>query len=203
MPGRYTIPLADIALILGICALAIAAGEIGRITSHLLAPSARRAFMLRRFCHAPVGRPCRSRLTPVIVLPRIMPIIRMVYLGLNQGSSRTCFVSANTATRIKAVIIAVVPSPYPQMSENRRSYRANASQPANMIMMSTATPVQSGDVGAKRPLRTSPINRSYATIRRAAINNLPSRQRCSQIKKRAAPSTTNRRQSPKSRCRER
>ena len=158
--------------------------------------------MLRRFCHAPVGRPCRSRLTPVIVLPRIMPIIRMVYLGLNQGSSRTCFVSANTATRIKAVIIAVVPSPYPQMSENRRSYRANASQPANMIMMSTATPVQSGDVRAKRPLRTGPINRGYTTIRRAAISNLRSRRRRSHLN-RAAPSTTNRRQSPNSRRRER
>lgn len=121
MPGRYTIPEADIVLILGICALAIAAGEIGRIASHLLAPSARRASMLRQFCYAPVDRPCGSRLTPVVVLPRIMPTIRMAYLGSNQGSGRTCFVSAKTVTKIEAVIIAVVPSPYPQMSENRRS----------------------------------------------------------------------------------
>ena len=33
-----------------------------------------------------------------------------------------------------------------------------------MIMMSTATPVQSGDVRAKRPLRTGPIDRGYTTI---------------------------------------
>ena len=38
-----------------------------------------------------------------------------------------------------------------------------------MIMMSTATPVQSGGVRAKRPLRTGPINRGYTTIRRRSI----------------------------------
>ena len=142
--------------------------------------------MPRRFCQAPVDRLCRPRLTPVIVLPRIMPSIGMAYLGSNQGSGRTCVVSANTVTRIEAVIIAVVPSPYPQMPENRRSWRANASQPANKIMMSAATPVQSGDVRAKRPLRTSPINRSCATIRRAAISNLPSRRRRSHIDRAAS-----------------
>ena len=42
MPGRYTIPEADIALILGMSALVIAARKIGRIASHLLAPSAKR-----------------------------------------------------------------------------------------------------------------------------------------------------------------
>ena len=105
----------------------------------------------------------------------------MAYLGSNQGSGLTCFVSATTVTRIKAVIITVVLSPYPRMLDNRRSWRANASQPTNKIMMSAATPVQSGDFWAKRPLRTSPINRICATIRGAAISNLPLRRRRSHI----------------------
>ena len=50
----------------------------------------------------------------------------MAYLASNQGSGRTCFVSAKTVTRIEAVIIAVVPSPYPQLPEKQLSWHANA-----------------------------------------------------------------------------
>ena len=157
--------------------------------------------MLRRFCHAPVGRPCRSRLTPVIVLPRIAPIIRMAYLGLNQGSSRTCFVSANTATRI-----ARSSSPWCQVRIPRCRRIDDLSAPM--------LPARKHDYDEHRhtgpewrcqgeeALRTGPINRGYTTIRRAAISNLRSRRRRSHLN-RAAPSTTNRRQSPNSRRRER
>ena len=85
-----------------------------------------------------------------------MPIIGMAYLGSNQGSSRTCFVSVNTMTRIETVIIAVVPSPYPQMSENRRSWRANASQPTKHDYDEHRHTGQSGDVRARKAFENRP-----------------------------------------------
>src|SRR5262245_64467704 len=119
-PGRETTPVAAMELMIGVKPLRMARWWAADTASHRVLPRSSLASIVARSAYRAVWSVSRPRLTPVIVLPRIIPNKGSANCGDHQGVGWICVVNAHTVTIVQASVMDVPPRPIHQMQRKQQ-----------------------------------------------------------------------------------
>ena len=171
MPGREIIPIAAIALIIGINPALNAPCTNGKSACWRFFPNNNRASIALFSRIKVVVKLSSAKEIPVIILPKIMPNNGKENCGFHHGSGWICVFRAIIITKKPANIILPAPIEYPQMPANFLFCRAHISRPANRPIMSATINVKNGEEIAKIAFNKKATMDSCTIILMVTINN--------------------------------